>query len=98
MAENGLEHRFSAVTTLKPHPVPIEVGGKAPIDLSGSRIRPPYVNKVGMDSEGPYPCLGSVNVSGASTEAMLMEQWRGSGPELHLISAPWLSMHLSNGI
>lgn len=96
MAKDGPEHHFNAVTTLKLHPVPIEVGGKAPIDLSGSRIRPPYVNMVGMDLPGSYSWSGVCEC--ASTEAMLVEQWRGSGLELRLISAPWLSVHLSNGI
>lgn len=58
LAEDGLEHHFNAVTTLKLHPIPIEVGGKAPIDLSGSRIRPPYINMVGKDPSRPYSWLG----------------------------------------
>lgn len=64
LAEDGLKHHFNAVTTLKPHPVPIEVGGKSPIDLSGSGIRPPYINTVGIDSAGSYSWFGPFGAFG----------------------------------
>lgn len=89
-------HHFSAVTTLKPHPAHTEVGGKAPIAFSGCGIRPLCVNMVGTDPL--RPCSWFRDLCSAFTEAMLVKWWHGSGRELHLICALWLSVHLSSGI